>query len=76
MRIKAALIEKEESCAPGGDSKTVSLEFYMSSDGGPENKAAFLFNPQGYMKLYGLTSQAAAGFECGKAYFIDVTPAG
>lgn len=76
MKIKLALLEREENAYNGGGNKSVSLLFYVSSDGGPENRSAFLFAPQGTLKLHGLTQEAAAGFECGKTYFIDVTPAG
>ena len=76
MKIKVALIEKEECSSTNGDNKITNLEFYVSSDGGPENRAAFRFNPQGTIRLYGLTPEAAAAFECGKAYFLDLTPAG
>lgn len=74
MKIKVALIEREE-CA-NGDGKHVNLEFYVTSDGGTENKAAFRYTPQGCLKLYALTAEAAGAFETGKSYFIDITPAG
>lgn len=73
MKIKVGLIEKEE-CA-GADGTIVNLEFYPSSDGSPENRAAFRYSPQGCIRLYGLTPEAAAGFEVGKKYFVDITAA-
>ncbi|MGP8431999.1 hypothetical protein ACT2FY_39480 [Paraburkholderia fungorum] len=74
MKIKVALIEKEE-CA-NGDSKLINLEFYVSSDGNAENKTAFRYTPQGCVKFYGLTPEVAGAFETGKLYFVDLTPAG
>lgn len=74
MKIKVALIEKEEHA--NGDSKLISLEFYPSADGSAENKAAFRYMPQGSLKLYGLTPEIAGAFETCKSYFIDITPAG
>jgi len=74
MKIKVILLEKEEIAHHEG--KLINLEFYASSDGNPENKAAFRYNPQGSLKLYGLTSEVAGAFECGQPYFIDITHAG
>lgn len=74
MKIKVALIEREEYA--NGDSKHVNLEFYVAPDGSAENKAAFRYTPQGCLKLYALTEEAAGAFETGKQYFIDITPAG
>jgi hypothetical protein len=73
MKIKTVLLEKEESS--NGELKIINLTFYMSSDGGPENRAAFRYNPQGSLRLYGLTPEAAGSFECGKPYFIDIKAA-
>lgn len=73
MKIKAALVEKEEYA--NGDSTLINLEFYVSADGSAENKDVFRYIPQGCVKLYGLTPQAAGVFETGKQYFVDITPA-
>lgn len=74
MKIKVALIEREEYA--NGDSRHVNLEFYVTSGGSSENRAAFLYTPQGHLKLYGLTVEAGGAFETGKSYLIDITPAG
>jgi hypothetical protein len=73
MKIKAALVEKEEYAT--GDSTLINLEFYVSAAGGAENKEVFRYVPQGCVKLYGLEPRAAGAFETGKQYFIDITPA-
>lgn len=72
MKIKVALVEKEECI--NNDSTSVGLSFYVTNDA--ENKGAFSHYPQGTLRLYALTPEAAAGFEVGKKYFVDITPAG
>ena len=74
MKIKVALIEKEELA--GADGKLINLEFYANADGSAENKAAFRYTPQGCVKFYGLVPEVAGAFEVGKQYFVDITPAG
>jgi hypothetical protein len=50
--------------------------FWPVTSGSPENDAFYKYTPAGKLELSTINAEAAAGFEVGKAYYLDFTPAG
>ena len=53
----------------------VVLSFNVVTTGSDENKQFFKFTPGGLLQFYTVNAQAAAQFELGKEYYLDITPA-
>jgi hypothetical protein len=54
----------------------LNLVFWPMTSASPENDAFYKYTPAGKQELSTINAEAAAGFEVGKAYYLDFTPAG
>lgn len=52
-----------------------SLVFWPVTAGSPENDAFYRYTPAGKLEMSTINHDAAAGFEVGKEYYLDFTPA-
>lgn len=52
-----------------------SIKLHAVTDGSSENKQFFKWTPSGQLAVAMVNQEAAAQFEPGKDYYIDITPA-
>lgn len=70
VRAKFRCSEKNQS------ESGFNLVFWPETSGSPENDAFYKYTPAGKLELSTINAEAAAGFEVGKAYYLDFMPAG
>lgn len=68
-RAKFTLTKREE------DQSGFTLYFQPVTSGSVENDAFFKWTPWGELKMGTVNAGAAMGFEVGKAYYLDFSPA-
>lgn len=73
VRAKFACVAKEATLSGGEELTTVKLSPVYGDS--PENKEFFRYTPSGRVELGTINKAAADGFELGKAYYVDFTPA-
>lgn len=69
VRAKFRCSEKNQS------ESGFNLLFRPVTGGSPENERFYKYTPGGELTLSTINELAAAGFEVGKAYYLDFTPA-
>ena len=52
-----------------------ALKFRPVTGGSPENENFYKYTPGGELSLSTVNEKAAEGFEVGKSYYLDFTPA-
>jgi hypothetical protein len=72
MATRCKFVCNFKSQQPQGDSAVSYLQFSPVYSGSEENKQFFAATPGGSLQFYTVNANAAAGFEQGKEYYIDI----
>lgn len=73
-KFKVNRIEREQ-WGGGKEVQTIVLTPVYSNDPASENAKFYAATPSGEIKLGTVNADAAAGFELGREYYVDFTPA-
>lgn len=71
MTVRAKFRCNEKNQSESG----YSLVFWPVTSGSAENDAFYKYTPAGKLEMSTINQDAAAGFEVGKEYYLDFTPA-
>lgn len=71
VRCKFKCVSK----TPYSDTAAAAVKFLAVTSGSPENEKFFKWTPNGSLDIGTINEEAAAEFEPGKEYYLDITPA-